>query len=287
MLKAILVSLIQLYVMNKLSKADLKNIDEVKASGSVPEHIAIIMDGNGRWAKSKGYPRVVGHKQGVKTVRTVVETCANLGVKFLTLYTFSTENWKRPKNEVSTLMRLIVSSLKDETDQLHKNNIKLNAIGALDKLPGEVQKELEDARERTKNNTRMTLNLALSYSGRLELINAIKSISNNVKNGLINPEQIDEEMVNRFLFTQDMPDPDLLIRSGGEYRISNFLLWQIAYSEIYVTSKLWPDFSTDDVLDAIRDFQKRERRFGLVSEQIKNEKNTNNDKDFSSELPEV
>jgi undecaprenyl diphosphate synthase len=287
MLKAILISLIQLYVMNKLSKADLKNIDEVKASGSIPEHIAIIMDGNGRWAKSKGYPRVVGHKQGVKTVRTVVETCANLGVKFLTLYTFSTENWKRPKNEVSTLMRLIVSSLKDETEQLHKNNIKLNAIGALDKLPGEVQKELEDARERTKNNTRMTLNLALSYSGRLELINAIKSISDNVKNGLINSEQIDEEMVNRFLFTQNMPDPDLLIRSGGEYRISNFLLWQIAYSEIYVTSKLWPDFSTDDVLDAIRDFQKRERRFGLVSEQIKNEKNTDNDKDFSSELPEV
>jgi len=287
MLKAILISLIQLYVMNKLSKADLKNIDEVKASGSIPEHIAIIMDGNGRWAKSKGYPRVVGHKQGVKTVRTVVETCANLGVKFLTLYTFSTENWKRPKNEVSTLMRLIVSSLKDETEQLHKNNIKLNAIGALDKLPGEVQKELEDARERTKNNTRMTLNLALSYSGRLELINAIKSISDNVNNGLINPEQIDEKMVNRFLFTQNMPDPDLLIRSGGEYRISNFLLWQIAYSEIYVTSKLWPDFSTDDVLDAIRDFQKRERRFGLVSEQIKNEKNTDNDKDFSSELPEV
>ncbi len=287
MLKAILPSLIQLYVMNKLSKTDLINIDKVKASGSIPEHIAIIMDGNGRWAKSKGYPRVVGHKQGVKTVRTVVETCDKLGVKYLTLYTFSTENWNRPKNEVSTLMRLIVSSLKNETDQLHKNNIKLNAIGALEKLPKEVQKELEDARERTKNNNRMTLNLALSYSGRLELINAIKAISNNVKNGLINTEQIDEEMVNRFLFTQAMPDPDLLIRSGGEYRISNFLLWQIAYSEIYVTSRLWPDFSTDDVLDAIRDFQKRERRFGLVSEQIKNEKNTNNDKDFSSELPEI
>ena len=272
--------------MKKLSKADLKKIDRVKTSGAVPEHIAIIMDGNGRWAKGKGYPRVVGHKQGVKTVRTVVEACTNLGVKFLTLYTFSTENWNRPKNEVSTLMRLIVNSLKDETDDLHKNDIRLNAIGALDKLPGEVQKELEDATERTKNNKRMTLNLALSYSGRLELINAIKAISIDVKNGLINPDEINEEKINNYLFTKDMPDPDLLIRSGGEYRISNFLLWQIAYSEIYVTPKLWPDFSVDDILDAVQDFQRRERRFGLVSEQIKNEKNTDNDKNFPSKTPE-
>ncbi len=272
--------------MNKLSNRELKEIKKVKVSGNIPEHIAIIMDGNGRWAKAKGYPRVVGHRQGVKTVRTVVETCTNLGVKYLTLYTFSTENWNRPKNEVSTLMRLIVSSLKDQTDELHRNNIRLNAIGALNKLPPDVQKELEDATERTKNNKKMTLNLALSYSGRLELINAIKDISINVKNGLINPEDINEELINNYLFTKDMPDPDLLIRSGGEFRISNFLLWQIAYSEIYVTSKLWPDFSVDDILDAVKDFQKRERRFGLVSEQIKNEKNTDNDKNFPSETPE-
>ncbi len=273
--------------MKKLSKEDLKNIELVKASGDIPKHIAIIMDGNGRWAKAKGYPRAVGHKNGVKTVRTVVEACTNLGVKFLTLYTFSTENWNRPQTEVSTLMRLIVKSLKDETDELHKNNIKLNAIGALNKLPLEVQKELEDARERTKNNKRMTLNLALSYSGRLELINAIKAISVDVKNGLLNPDDLNEEKINDYLFTKDMPDPDLLIRSGGEFRISNFLLWQIAYSEIYVTSKLWPDFGVDNILDAIRDFQKRERRFGLVSEQIKKEKNTDNDKNFSSETPKV
>ncbi len=260
-----------------LSEKDLSEIERLKESGNIPVHIAIIMDGNGRWAKAKGLPRVAGHQEGIKTVRKIVESAANLGVKYLTLYTFSTENWKRPQTEVSTLMQLIVKSLKDETDDLHKNNICLTAIGDLNKLPQDVRQELFDSFERTKNNTRMTLNLALSYSGRLELILAIRAISDKVKKGLINPDEITEETINEHLFTKNMPDPDLLIRTGGEMRVSNFLLWQIAYSEIYVTKKYWPDFSPADFIDAIKDFQKRERRFGLVSEQIqRNGQKTNN-----------
>lgn len=252
-----------------LSDKDFKNIEEVKNSGVIPEHIAIIMDGNGRWAKMKGLPRVAGHKKGVKTVREIVEACANLGVKFLTLYTFSTENWQRPKTEVSTLMRLIVKSLKDETDELHKNNIRLTSIGNSEMLPIEVKEELEEAFEKTKMNTKMTLNLALSYSGRWELTNAVKNIAQNVKDGNIDVENISEDTVAKYLNTSEMPDPELVIRSGGEMRISNFLLWQIAYSEIYVTEILWPKFKTANLIEAINEFQRRERRFGLVSEQIK------------------
>lgn len=254
-----------------LSDKDFKNIEEVKNSGVIPEHIAIIMDGNGRWAKMKGLPRVAGHKKGVKTVREIVEACANLGVKFLTLYTFSTENWQRPKTEVSTLMRLIVKSLKDETDELHKNNIRLTSIGNSEMLPIEVKEELEEAFEKTKMNTKMTLNLALSYSGRWELTNAVKNIAQNVKDGNIDVENISEDTVAKYLNTSEMPDPELVIRSGGEMRISNFLLWQIAYSEIYVTEILWPKFKTANLIEAINEFQRRERRFGLVSEQIKDD----------------
>ena len=255
-----------------LTDKDFKNIEEVKSSGIIPKHIAIIMDGNGRWAKMNGLPRVAGHKKGVKTVREIVEACVNLGVKYLTLYTFSTENWQRPKNEVSTLMRLIVKSLKDETDELHKNNIRLTSIGNSELLPHEVKEELEEAFEKTKMNTKMTLNLALSYSGRWELTNAIKLISQKVKNGTIEVENISEEIVSRHLNTSEMPDPELVIRSGGEMRISNFLLWQIAYSEIFVTEVLWPKFKTSNLIEAIKEFQKRERRFGLVSEQINDDK---------------
>jgi undecaprenyl diphosphate synthase len=259
-----------LYSQMVLSEENLKKIEKLKAKGKIPEHVAVIMDGNGRWAKAQGLPRVVGHREGIKTVRKVVETSANLGIKYLTLYTFSTENWKRPQTEVSTLMQLIVKSLKDETDDLHKNDIKLTAIGDLSKLPLDVQRELYESFEKTASNKKMTLNLALSYSGRLELINAVKAISEKVKNGLLSVEEIGERTIDEHLFTKNMPDPDLLIRTGGEFRVSNFLLWQIAYAEIYVTRKLWPEFTPGDFLDAIDDFQKRERRFGLVSEQINN-----------------
>jgi undecaprenyl diphosphate synthase len=254
--------------MNKLKVNEISQLKSLSQNGNIPKHVAIIMDGNGRWAKRKGLLRAVGHRQGIKTVRTMVEACTNLGIKYLTLYTFSTENWNRPKNEVSTLMRLIVKSLKDETDELNQNGVKLISIGDLSKLPEDVQSELNDAFEKTKNNSRMVLNLALSYSGRLELINAIKSISKNISENELEIENIDEMTVSSFLYTKDLPDPDLLIRTGGEMRISNFLLWQIAYSEIYFCKTLWPDFGVSEFVNAIYDYQSRERRFGLVSEQI-------------------
>jgi len=255
-------------VKKVLSDNDKKRIEKTKQLGSIPKHIAIIMDGNGRWAKNKGLPRVVGHKKGIDTVRIIVEASANLGVQFLTLYTFSTENWNRPKAEVSTLMRLIVKSLKDETEQLNKNNIRLSTIGNIDLLPEEVREELNYAIDKTSNNTKMTLNLALSYSGRWELTNAVKKISKDFKAGTIELENINESVISNNLETSGIPDPELVIRSGGEMRISNFLLWQIAYSEIFVTDVLWPKFRTRDLIEAINEFQTRERRFGLVSEQI-------------------
>lgn len=256
-----------------LSKDILEEIEHLKKAGSIPTHIAIIMDGNGRWAKQKGLPRVAGHRKGIETVREVVETCVNLGVKFLTLYTFSTENWKRPKEEVSTLMRLIVKSLRDETDELHANGIKLTTIGDLDKLPNTVQAELNDAFKKTSQNSKMVLNLALSYGGRWEIINAVKKIAGLIKDREIDVNDIDMELFSKNLTTGNMPDPDLLIRSGGEFRVSNFLLWQIAYSEIFVTETLWPNFKAKNLLEAVRDYQRRERRFGLVSEQISQNSN--------------
>ncbi|MCK9280812.1 MAG: isoprenyl transferase [Melioribacteraceae bacterium] len=254
----------------RLKAAELKSIDEVMKSGKIPAHIAIIMDGNGRWAKKRALPRVAGHQKGVAIVREMVEACANLGVKVLTLYTFSTENWNRPQEEVSTLMRLIVKSLQIETNELHSNNIKLTTIGNTKLLPSIVQDELDSAMEKTINNTAMTLNLALSYSGRWELTEAVKNITKQVLDNKLNFEDITEKTISDFLSTAAFPDPDLLIRSGGEQRISNFLLWQIAYSEIYITDTLWPDFKTKNLLEAIKSFQKRERRFGLVSEQLSN-----------------
>ncbi|OGU62287.1 MAG: di-trans,poly-cis-decaprenylcistransferase [Ignavibacteria bacterium RBG_13_36_8] len=258
---------------HKLKPQELQAIEQVKKQGNIPKHIAIIMDGNGRWAKKRSLPRVAGHRRGITSVRQVVETCARLEVKYLTLYTFSTENWMRPQDEVSTLMRLIVQALQDETDELNKNNIRLTTIGNIEELPTIVQKELLDATEKTKNNTHMVLNLALSYSGRWELIEAIKNIIKSHIEGRIKFNDINEELVSSHLNTKEMPDPDLLIRSGGEMRISNFLLWQIAYSEIFVSDVLWPDFRCKHLLEAIKNFQKRERRFGLVSEQVSNKKN--------------
>lgn len=252
----------------KLSAADKKLIEDVKAKGNIPQHIAIIMDGNGRWAKKRSLPRVAGHQRGVESVRQVVQTCVGLGVKVLTLYTFSTENWNRPKDEVSTLMRLFVRSLKNETDELNSNNIRLTTIGDITSLPNIVQNELNAALEKTSQNSKMILNLALSYSGRWELVEAVKDISKQLMDGKIKPDEITEETISQNLSTAGMAEPDLLIRSGGEFRISNFLLWQIAYSEIFISEVLWPDFRCKHLLDAIKDFQKRERRFGLVSEQL-------------------
>ncbi len=252
----------------KLSTTDKKLIEEVKAKGNIPRHIAIIMDGNGRWAKKRNLPRVAGHKRGVDSVRETVETCVGLGVKTLTLYTFSTENWNRPKDEVSTLMRLIVKSLQNETDELNTNNIKLTTIGNAKSLPTIVQKELQAALDKTAGNSKMTLNLALSYSGRWELVEAVKHITDAAIKGKLKIDEICEETISQFLTTSGMQDPDLLIRSGGEFRISNFLLWQIAYSEIFVTDILWPEFRCKHLLEAVKDYQKRERRFGLVSEQL-------------------
>jgi undecaprenyl diphosphate synthase len=227
------------------------------------------MDGNGRWAKKRGLPRAAGHTRGVESVRDVVKACSQLGVRYLTLYTFSTENWRRPKDEVSMLMRLLLKSLRDETDELNQNDIKITMIGDIELLPKEVQKELSDAFEKTKNNKKMVLNLALSYSGRVEILTAIKNIANDIEHKNIRSEDIDESVFSDHLMTKHMPDPDLVIRTSGEFRVSNFLLWQIAYSEFYISDVLWPDFRRNDLYNAIKSFQKRERRFGKVSEQIK------------------
>ncbi|MBU3821986.1 isoprenyl transferase [Flavobacteriaceae bacterium XHP0103] len=237
-------------------------------SKPLPKHVAIIMDGNGRWAKQRGKLRTFGHENGAKSVKEVVEASAEMGIENLTLYAFSTENWKRPKLEIQTLMRLLVSSIRKEMASLHKNNIKLTAIGSLNTLPSNVYKELTEVIEKTKNNTRMTLTIALSYGSREELLNTIKEISIKVKNNIISPEKIDESIINEHLYTQDLPDVDLLIRTSGEQRISNFLLWQIAYAELYFTDILWPDFKKLDLYDAIIEYQKRERRFGKTSEQL-------------------
>ena len=236
---------------------------------NLPKHLAIIMDGNGRWAKQKGLLRAFGHENGTKSVRVTVETSAKLGISNLTLFAFSTENWRRPKLEVDLLMELLINSLKNELNTLQENNIKLNSIGNLDLLPKSAQKKLEEVIETTKNNSRMVLTLALSYGSREELINAVKNISNKVKNNIISIDNIDESIINQHLYTRDLPEVDLLIRTSGEHRISNFLLWQIAYSELYFTDVLWPDFKENDLYEAIISYQKRERRFGKTSEQIK------------------
>ena len=236
---------------------------------NLPKHLAIIMDGNGRWAKQKGFLRAFGHENGTKSVKLTVETCAKLGIANLTLYAFSTENWNRPKLEVDTLMKLLISSLKKELKTLQENNISLNTIGNIEMLPQSAQKELLDVIQKTKGNSRMVLTLALSYGSREEIINAVKKISDKVKNNIISIDAIDESIINQHLYTQNLPDVDLLIRTSGEHRISNFLLWQIAYAELYFTDVLWPDFKEEDLYEAIISYQKRERRFGKTSEQIK------------------
>ncbi|GLR18627.1 isoprenyl transferase [Portibacter lacus] len=234
----------------------------------LPEHIAIIMDGNGRWAKKYGKPRVFGHRNGVKAVRESSESCAELGIKYLTLYAFSTENWNRPKLEVNALMALLVETLRKEVETLNKNNIRLNAIGDLTKLPPKSYKALLECIENTKHNDRMTLTLALNYSSRWEILHATKLIAEDVKSGKVDPDQIDDDLFKTYLDTHNMPDPELMIRTSGEKRISNYLLYQMAYSELYFTDIYWPDFRREDLYKAIVDYQQRERRFGKTSEQL-------------------
>lgn len=246
--------------MNLLEKID---------TTSLPKHLAIIMDGNGRWAKQQGYLRALGHENGSQSVKDIIETCSNLGIENLTLYTFSSENWNRPKLEVEILMKILVKTLTKDIKMLQKNNIKLNAIGNLDKLPEKVRKVVFEAIDKTKDSTKMTLTLALSYGAREEIVNAVRNISDKVKNNIISIDSIDDSIINEHLYTQNLPEVDLLIRTSGEHRISNFLLWQIAYAELYFTDVLWPDFKEQDLYEAIISYQKRERRFGKTSEQIK------------------
>ena len=241
-------------------------MSQIIDTNNLPKHIAITMDGNGRWAESKGKLRIFGHKNGVKAVRETVESAAKIGIEFLTLYAFSTENWDRPVSEINALMALLVSAINKETKTLMKNNIKLCTIGATDNLPSKARNELLEAVAKTKGNTRMTLILALSYSGRWEILNATKKIIADC----INPNTITEQTFQQYLTTKNVPDPELLIRTSGEHRISNFLLWQIAYSELYFADILWPDFRKADLEKAILDYQNRERRFGKTTKQIQN-----------------
>ncbi|MBN2779372.1 MAG: isoprenyl transferase [Bacteroidales bacterium] len=242
----------------------IEKIDKTR----VPKHVAIIMDGNGRWAKSRGKLRLSGHQEGAKSVKTAIEVCGELGIKYLTVYAFSTENWNRPKNEVSGLMNLLVSSVDREINEINELGIRIQVIGEMKKLPDNVRKKLQDAIETTKNNKKLTFIVALSYSGRWDILNAAKSIARDAKENLIDPSEISYELFESYLATAGTPDPELLIRTSGEERISNFLLYQTAYSEFYFTDVLWPDFSKEAFYEAILDYQNRERRFGKTSEQL-------------------
>jgi undecaprenyl diphosphate synthase len=233
------------------------------------KHVAIIMDGNGRWAEKRSLNRIAGHQKGIKRVKEVIRACSQIGIEVLTLYAFSTENWNRPQLETKALMALLRRFLLAEGNELIANNIRLNTIGTIEDLPKEVTALLQDIICKTKDNTGMILNAALSYSGRSEIIRAVKKITSDIKEGKVTPQQIDETLFSNYLFTSELPDPDLLIRTSGEHRISNFLLWQMAYTELYITDTLWPDFTEKDLIRALEDYQKRERRFGRTRQQIK------------------
>ena len=237
-------------------------------SGHIPDHIAIIMDGNGRWARERSLPRIAGHREGINSVREITRLCGEIGVKHLTLYTFSTENWQRPKAEVSALMTLLLKTINKEVKELHKNNVKFTVIGDLEMLPGSTRKGLQDGIELTQDNGGLNLCLALNYGSRKEMIDAIQSLASKVQSGEMGPEEINEAIFSDALYTKGIPDPDLLIRTSGECRLSNFLLWQSAYTEIFMTETYWPEFREEQLMDAIHDYQLRERRFGKVSEQV-------------------
>ena len=247
----------------------IKNIeDSIINKNNIPKHIAIIMDGNGRWAKAHSLPRIAGHKEGIDSVRAITKKCGDIGVKHLSLYTFSSENWRRPKNEVKALMRLLLLTIRREIKDLNKNNVRLSTIGNMGDLPDDARKGMEEGLKITENNSGLNLILALSYGGRQEILKMVQSIARKAINGEIEPEKLSESDIVNELDTAKIPDPDLLIRTGGDQRISNFLLWQIAYSEIYVTDTYWPEFKEKELLDAVADFQDRERRFGRISEQL-------------------
>jgi undecaprenyl diphosphate synthase len=254
--------------MKEATAAEISLKDQIDTS-QLPKHIAIIMDGNGRWAKARGKKRIFGHRNGVKSVREVTEASAELGVPYLTLYAFSSENWNRPKLEVMALMELLVHTIRKEVKTLQDNDIRLNAIGHLDNLPEKCLTELREAIEITRDNKRMTLTLALSYGSRAEMVDAFKKISADLREGKLAEDKICESLISSYLYTGDIPDPELMIRTSGEQRISNFMMWQMAYTELYFTPKFWPDFNREDLYEAIISFQDRERRFGKTSEQIK------------------
>lgn len=255
---------------NKNINEDDKHIqEELRTYQNLPKHIAIIMDGNGRWAKNKNIPRLFGHREGIESVKEVVRTSSNIGIKYLTLYAFSIENWKRPEEEVNGLMKLLDTFMKQEIDELHRNNVRINLIGKISSLPKFAQDTLHSAVKKTKDNEGLTLTLALSYGARWDIVRAVQLISMDVRRGKLSPEDITEETFSSYLNTSGIPDPDLMIRTSGEYRLSNFLLWELAYGEIYISEKLWPKFRKQDLYNALFDYLKRERRFGKTSEQIK------------------
>lgn len=260
--------------LEKATGHDKKLQDRLLESGEIPRHIAIIMDGNGRWAQRRGLPRIAGHHEGVNSVRDIVEACGQLGIRYLTLYAFSTENWKRPEDEVSLLMRLLLKALRDEKDRLHQNEVQLKAIGEIHKLPLNVQDELLDGIEVMTTNTGLTLILALSYSGRWDITNAVRKMYDDIRSGVLKKDDITESLFATYLATKDYPDPDLLVRTSGEVRISNFLLWQLAYSELYISDEFWPAFRRKELYAAIAEYQRRERRFGMVSDQVKKQEGT-------------
>ena len=251
------------------SKTDTELKALILERGNLPRHIAIIMDGNGRWAKSRGLPRVAGHKEGVNSVREITRACGELGIETLTLYTFSSENWKRPRAEVDALLRLLVTTIRGEVQELMENNVRLTVIGRLDDLPAVAQGELQSAMELTAPNTGLNLNLALSYGGRQEILEAVRRVSRMALDGNLEPENIDEAVFENNLFTHGIPDPELIIRTSGEARLSNFLLWQSAYSELIISDVMWPAFRRRELYETILEYQRRERRFGLLSEQMK------------------
>ena len=245
-----------------------KKFEIIKNHPDLPRHVGVIMDGNGRWAKGKGLPRVAGHNEGVNSVQEIVEFCGEVGINYLTIYTFSEENWKRPSWEVASLMQLLVTTINKQIERLDRQNVQIRTIGHLDKLPNLAKRSMLSAVKRTKKNTGLVLNVALSYGGRQEIVDAVKKLAQQVKNGGLDPEKIDEGMISGELYTAGQPDPDLIIRTGGEHRVSNFLLWQLAYSELYITKTAWPDFRKPQFLEAVWSYIHRERRFGMVSEQI-------------------
>ncbi len=242
--------------------------DKVFSNGDLPRHIAIIMDGNGRWARLKNRPRAHGHREGINSVREIVQVCGEIGISHLTLYTFSSENWSRPKSEVSAIMKLLLSTIKKEINNLHKNNVKLSTIGNINDLPNDTRKNILDGIAKTQNNSGLNLILALSYGSRQELIRAFKRIGKKIQSSEIALDDINENLIGKELYSKDIPDPDLLIRTGGEFRLSNFLLWQAAYSELLITDTHWPDFREEALLNGIYDYQNRQRRFGQTAEQI-------------------